>query len=132
MDQSKQARQEFQELVKQASPNSPLWKNCLTAFLSGGLICVLGQVFQNMAKARGASPDMASLIATIFLVLIAALLTGLGWYARLGKHCGAGTIVPVTGFANSVVSPAIEFKKDDRVIIGTSQKHHEIKVDVLV
>lgn len=112
MDQSKKAKEKYQQMVKQASPKSPIGANCLKAFLSGGLICTLGQVIMNVAKAQGFSQDNAGLITTIVLILISAILTGLGIYSKLGRFCGAGTIVPVTGFANSVVSPAIEFKKE--------------------
>ena len=112
MDNSKKGQQAYQKLVKQISPPSPVGKNCLRAFVSGGLICVLGQGITNFARQQGASPDNAGLLTTIVLIGLAAILTGLGLYSRLGRVCGAGTIVPVTGFANSMVSPAIEFKKE--------------------
>ena len=76
--------------------------------------------------------DAAASFTAIVLVFLGALLTGVGVYDRLGAWAGAGSVVPITGFSNSIVAPAMEFKRDDRVIIGTSQKHHEIKVDVLV
>ena len=112
LDQSKQGKLEYQSMVDQASPNSNLFTNCLKAFVSGGIICTIGQCIMNYASSMGASKDDAGLITTIVLILASAVLTAFGLYSKLGKFCGAGTIVPVTGFANSVVSPAIEFKKE--------------------
>lgn len=110
------AKKRYGEMVKQASPNSKVFTNCLKAFFSGGFICVAGQLISDFAKSGGLSKDDASTVTAICLILISALLTGFGIYPRLGKFCGAGTIVPITGFANSVVSPAIEFKKEGWVL----------------
>lgn len=110
------AKKRYGEMVKQASPNSKVFTNCLKAFFSGGIICVAGQLISNFAKSGGLSKDDASTVTAICLILISALLTGFGIYPKLGKFCGAGTIVPITGFANSVVSPAIEFKKEGWVL----------------
>ena len=118
MDTSKQAQQSYDAMVKKASPNSPILSNCVKAFVSGGLICVLGQALLMLYTKKGISETDAALWVSITLIGISALLTAFGLYEKLGKFCGAGTIVPITGFANSVVSPAIEFKKEVRCIIG--------------
>lgn len=122
MDTSKQAQQSYDAMVKKASPNSPILSNCIKAFVSGGLICVLGQALLMLYTKKGISEADAALWVSITLIGISAVLTAFGLYEKLGKFCGAGTIVPITGFANSVVSPAIEFKKEERVIITLSQK----------
>lgn len=122
MDTSKQAQQSYDAMVKKASPNSPILSNCIKAFVSGGLICVLGQALLMLYTKKGISEADAALWVSITLIGISAVLTAFGLYEKLGKFCGAGTIVPITGFANSVVSPAIEFKKEERVIITPSQK----------
>lgn len=122
MDTSKQAQQSYDAMVKKASPNSPILSNCIKAFVSGGLICVLGQALLMLYTKKGISETDAALWVSITLIGISAVLTAFGLYEKLGKFCGAGTIVPITGFANSVVSPAIEFKKEERVIITPSQK----------
>ena len=106
------SKQEYQKMVDELTPNSKLLPDCLKAFFSGGFICCLGQVITNYCVSIGFTKDTSSLITSISLIFISAVLTGLGLYSKLGKFCGAGTIVPITGFANSVVSPAIEFKKE--------------------
>lgn len=123
---------DYQAYVQQKAKKSPLVKNMLLAFIIGGAICVLGQLIQNGWAATGLDKQDAGTATSCSLVFLSALLTGLNLYNKLARFGGAGTLVPITGFANAVVSPAIDFKSDDRVIIGTSQKHHEIKVDVLV
>ena len=115
MDTSKQAQQSYDAMVKKASPNSPILSNCVKAFVSGGLICVLGQALLMLYTKKGISEADAALWVSITLIGISAVLTAFGLYEKLGKFCGAGTIVPITGFANSVVSPAIEFKKEGMV-----------------
>lgn len=116
------SNQEFAELVKQYSKPSPIAKNMTMAFLVGGGICALGQGLQLFYQSLGASQDDAGAWTAISLILLSALLTAFQLYDRLARVAGAGTLVPVTGFANSIVSPAMEFKADARVIIGTSQK----------
>ena len=125
-------KQQYAELVKKASPNSKLLPDCLWAFVVGGAICLLGQLLRSGYMAWGMTLTDAGTLSSASLVALSAIATSFGWYQKLASKAGAGTLVPITGFANAVVSPAIEFKADDRVIIGTSQKHHEIKVDVLV
>ena len=110
-------------MVKKASPNSPIVMDCVKAFVSGGIICVIGQLLLNFYTGQGISEKDAALWESITLIGISAVLTALGIYEKLGKYCGAGTIIPITGFANSVVYPAIEFKKDLEAIMGTRQKH---------
>ncbi len=115
MQTTQKAQQEYDKMVKKASPNSPIFTNCLKAFVSGGLICAGGQLLLNLFLDRNFTENEAALCVSITLIGISAVLTALGLYEKLGKFCGAGTIVPITGFANSVVSPAIEFKKEGMV-----------------
>lgn len=131
MDESKKAQQEYDQMVKQASPNSPIIMNCLKAFCVGGIICVIGQLINNYASSFGVSEDNAGLITSIILILASAILTGFGLYEKFGKFSGAGTIVPITGFANSVVSPAIEFKKEG-FVFGMAAKMFIIAGPVIV
>lgn len=131
MIQSQSEKQKYDEMVKQVSPNSPVFLNCIKAFVSGGFICTIGQVIHNFIANYSFTEDEASLITSIVLIFTSALLTGLGLYERLGKFCGAGTIVPITGFANSVVSPAIEFKKEG-LIFGMAAKMFIVAGPVIV
>lgn len=118
-------------MVKQASPNSPIFMNCLKAFISGGIICIIGQLLSNFYTGKDFSKEEAALLVSITLIGLSALLTALGWYEKLGKFCGAGTIVPITGFANSVVSPAIEFKKEG-MVFGMAAKMFIVAGPVIV
>ena len=113
---------EYGKLVSEMAPKSPLWKDCLNAFWIGGLICVLGQLAINGYKALGLDEQNAGMAASMSLVALSALLTGLSVYDDIAKHAGAGTLVPITGFANSIAAPAVEFKTDEGDIIGLSQK----------
>lgn len=131
MDTTKKAQQEYDKMVKQASPNSPIFMNCLKAFVSGGIICIIGQLLSNFYTGKNFSKEEASLLVSITLIGLSALLTALGWYEKLGKFCGAGTIVPITGFANSVVSPAIEFKKEG-MVFGMAAKMFIVAGPVIV
>ena len=103
---------QYDTLVKEMSPPSPLGKDCLLAFLVGGAICCLGQVFLNWYGSLGLDKDMAGTAASMSLVALSALFTGLSLYDDLAKHAGAGTLVPITGFANSITAPAVEFKTE--------------------
>ena len=127
MDTSKQAQQSYDAMVKKASPNSPILSNCIKAFVSGGLICVLGQALLMLYTKKGISEADAALWVSITLIGISAF----GLYEKLGKFCGAGTIVPITGFANSVVSPAIEFKKEG-MVFGMAAKMFIVAGPVIV
>ena len=131
MDTSKQAQQNYDAMVKKASPNSPILSNCIKAFVSGGLICVLGQALLMLYTKKGISEADAALWVSITLIGISAVLTAFGLYEKLGKFCGAGTIVPITGFANSVVSPAIEFKKEE-MVFGMAAKMFIVAGPVIV
>lgn len=131
MDTTKKAQQEYDKMVKKASPNSPILGNCLKAFVSGGIICVLGQLLLNFYTGKELSEEEAAMAVSISLIGLSAVLTALGWYEKLGKFCGAGTVVPITGFANSVVSPAIEFKKEG-MVMGMAAKMFIVAGPVIV
>ena len=133
MDTKKQykEKQEYQDMVKKASPDSPIFADCIKAFISGGLICSFGQVLRNYFTYLGLSEDDVGLSVALILIAAAVLLTGLGWFGKIGKFCGAGTIVPITGFANSVASPAIEFKKEGWVF-GLGAKMFQVAGPVIV
>ena len=113
------------------SPPSPLGKDCLLAFLVGGAICCLGQVFLNWYGSLGLDKDMAGTGASMSLVALSALFTGLSLYDDLAKHAGAGTLVPITGFANSIAAPAVEFKTEG-FVLGVGAKMFTIAGPVLV
>lgn len=104
---------EYQMYVKQKSPKSPLLKDVALAFVIGGLICVVGQAIQNGWSAAGLSEEDAGTATSCTLVLLSALLTGFNLYNKIARFGGAGTLVPITGFANAVISPAIDFKSED-------------------
>lgn len=131
LDTTKKGQQEYSEMVKQASPNSPVFSDCIKAFVSGGIICAIGQLLLNFYTGMDIVKKDAALWVSITLIGISALLTALGIYEKLGKYCGAGTIVPITGFANSVVSPAIEFKKEG-MIFGMAAKMFIVAGPVIV
>ena len=105
----------YGELIRELSPKSPVWKDCVFAFVSGGLICVLGQIILNVAAGMGMDQTEAGSWCSMILVGLSVLLTGLNIYPCLAKFGGAGTLVPITGFANSVAAPAIEFQKEGQV-----------------
>ena len=108
-------QKEYREYVKQVTPAHSLIKQLLRAFLTGGAICTIGQVILNRAAAMGMEKDAAGSLCSILLVLISVILTGLNIYPSIVKWGGAGALVPITGFANSVAAPAIEFKKEGQV-----------------
>lgn len=122
---------EYGKLVKDLSPKSPMWRDCLMAFFVGGLICTLGQLAINGYTALGLEKQDASTAASMSLVALSALLTGLSLYDNIAKHAGAGTLVPITGFANSVAAPAVEFKTEG-FILGTAAKMFTIAGPVIV
>ena len=113
---------EYSHLVKKLSPPSPKVKDFIWAYCIGGLICVIGQLFMELYLYLGFTQKVVKMAVPVTLVFIAALLTGLKLFDKIAKRAGAGTLVPITGFANAVVSPAIEFKSDERDIIGLSRK----------
>ena len=122
---------EYGKLVQEFSPNSPIGKDCLNAFLVGGLICTLGQVFVNWYGNLGLSKIDAGTAASMTLVALSALLTGLSLYDNIAKHAGAGTLVPITGFANAVAAPAVEFKTEG-FVLGVGAKMFTIAGPVIV
>ena len=116
MNQTQVAKEDYKQLVKDVSPSSPIVANCIKAFVVGGIICVLGQVILNVIVGYGVEKDIAGTYTTVILILAGAVLTGFGVYDKLGKFAGAGSIVPVTGFANAIAAPSIEFKKEGLVL----------------
>lgn len=131
MNQSESAKQDYALMVELASPGSKVFMNCLRAFLVGGSICVVGQIFTNAMLAAGLTQENAALVSACILVVIAVLLTGAGLYSKLGKHAGAGSIVPITGFANAITAPAIEYKKEG-LVLGVGAKMFVIAGPVIV
>ena len=122
---------EYARLVKEMSPKSPIWRDCLNAFWIGGLICTLGQLIMNGYMALGIDKEAAGTAMSMTLVALAALLTGLSLYDDIAKHAGAGTLVPITGFANAVAAPALEFKTEG-FILGVGAKMFTIAGPVIV
>ena len=122
---------DYSNLADRESAKSKSYINIPAAFVSGGLICVIGQAFMNGYLALGVEKDVASSAASCTLVFLSALLTGFGVYDDIAKHAGAGTLVPITGFANSVVSPALEFKSEG-MILGVGAKMFVIAGPVIV
>lgn len=113
-EQMKQ-QQQYKTYVNQKTPRHNLWLNMLKAFLTGGAVCVLGQIIFNLCELQNFSQDDCSSWTSMLLVLISVILTGTGIYPKLAKWGGAGALVPITGFANSVAAPAIEYKKEGQV-----------------
>ena len=107
---------EYQQMTKKASPNSPVLMDCTKAFLVGGLLCTLGEVIFQLVQRAGLDEQNARLTASVSLIFLAVVLTGFQVFDNIAKHAGAGTLVPITGFANSVVAPAIEFKAEGYVL----------------
>ena len=107
---------EYSQLVERKTPSSKTLINCVNAFVFGGIICAVGQFLFNMYERTGIGTDSASALTSVTLIFISAVLTGIGVYDTIAKRAGAGTIVPITGFANSVVSPAIEAKTEGFVL----------------
>ena len=113
------------------APKSPMWRDCLNAFWIGGLICVVGQIFTNCYGAWGLEKQDAGTAASMTLVALSALLTGLSVYDDIAKHAGAGTLVPITGFANAIAAPAVEFKTEG-FVLGVGAKMFTIAGPVIV
>lgn len=126
-----ETQKKYQEYVDKKSPNSPILKNCFNAFWVGGLICTFGQIISLICKARGFDEATSGTIVSIILIAISAFLTGLNIFNKIGKFAGAGSLVPITGFANSIVAPSIEFKSEGYVM-GVGSKMFTIAGPVLV
>ena len=122
---------DYGKLVNERSKPSPLGKNILWAFLVGGGICTIGQGLTNLYQSYGLDKDQAGTATSVTLIFAAALLTGLGVFDKIAKRAGAGTLVPITGFANAVVSPALEFKSEG-LVMGVAAKMFVIAGPVLV
>ena len=122
---------EYGKLVQSMAPKSPIWKDCLNAFWIGGLICALGQLIMNGFAALGMEKLQAGTATSMSLVTLSALLTGLSLYDNIAKHAGAGTLVPITGFANSIAAPAVEFKTEG-FVLGVGAKMFTIAGPVIV
>ena len=122
---------QYGRLVKEMSPKSPMGRDCFNAFWIGGLICVLGQLLMNGYGALGMEEEQAGTAASMSLVALSALLTGLSVYDDIAKHAGAGTLVPITGFANSIAAPAVEFKTEG-FVLGVGAKMFTIAGPVIV
>ena len=124
-------QKEYQEYVNQKSPNSPIIKNCFNSFWVGGLICTIGQFIMEICKYRGLDTDLSSTITSIILIFLSAFLTSLNLFNKIGKFAGAGSLIPITGFANSIVSPAMEYKSEGYVM-GVGAKLFTVAGPVLV
>ena len=125
-------KEEYKQYVKNHAPKSPILKNSILAYLFGGGICVLGQLlFDFYGSITDYSKDNVSALVTVTIIFIAALLTGLGVFDNIAKHAGAGTLVPVTGFANAVVSPAIDTKAEG-LILGVGAKIFTVSGPVIL
>lgn len=125
------SNKQYDEMVKKASPNSPIVLDCIKAFLIGGAICCFGQLLFYIFRKSGMSLDESRSLVSITLIIITAILTGIGVFDKIAKHAGAGTIVPITGFANSVVSPAMEFKSEG-FIMGTGASIFKVAGPVIL
>lgn len=125
------SKKEYQNYVDKKSPNSPILKNCFNAFWVGGLICSIGQIILNICKSRGLSHEISGTIVSIILIGISVFLTGLNIFNKIGKFAGAGSLIPITGFANSIVSPAMEYKSEG-YIMGVGGKMFTVAGPVLV
>lgn len=121
----------YKKRAEELTPDSPIIKNCIFAFLSGGSICVFGECLFNLFRAFSFDENDSRTMVSITLIVITAILTGIGIYDKLAKHMGAGVAVPISGFANSVCSPAIEYAVEGH-ILGTSEKMFSLAGAVIV
>jgi len=131
MEGIQMSKKEYASLVERYSPGSKVARNCLRAFMVGGFICLTGQIIRNALVSAGMAADDAGLVMACVLVVASVVLTATGVYSRLGKFAGAGSIVPITGFANAVTAPAIEYKKEG-LVLGVGAKMFVIAGPVIV
>ena len=124
-------KEDYQKYVEQKAPKSPIFLDCLKAFLVGGLICSIGQLIFYFAKSRGLEEKLCYTVVSITLVFLSSFLTALNIFNRIGKFAGAGSLIPITGFANSIVSPAMEYKSEGYVM-GVGAKMFTVAGPVLV
>ena len=127
----KVSKKQYDKMVKKASPPSPKIKNFVLAYTIGGLICVIGQLFKELYVYLGLSEDVVKMLVPVTLIFLAAVLTALKVFDNIAKFAGAGTLVPITGFANAVVSPAIEYKKEG-FVLGVGANMFKIAGPVIV
>ena len=126
-----ETQKQYSDYVDKKSPNSPILKNCFNAFIVGGFICSIGQIIFDFCKYKGMDTVSSNTVVSITLIAISAILTGLNIFNKIGKFAGAGSLVPITGFANSIVSPAIEYKSEG-YIMGVGGKMFTVAGPVLV
>lgn len=131
MDNPIDTTKDYQKYVDKKSPNSPVIKNCINAFWVGGLICSIGQIIFSYCLYKGQDETVAGTIVSIILIAISAFLTALNIFNKIGKIAGAGSLVPITGFANSIVAPAMEYKTEG-YIMGVGAKMFTVAGPVLV
>ena len=124
-------QKDYQNYVNKKSPNSPIIKNCINSFWTGGLICTIGQFIAEICKYNGLDNELSSTITSIILIFFSAFLTALNIFNKIGKFAGAGSLVPITGFANSIVSPAMEYKSEG-YIMGVGAKMFTVAGPVLI
>ncbi len=125
------SKDEYSKMTDKASPNSPKILNAVKAFLFGGLICMIGQILITLFEKAGLNEKEVLIATPSVIIIVTAILTGLGVFDKIARHAGAGTIVPITGFANSVVSPALEFQHEG-FILGTAAQMFTIAGPVIV
>lgn len=126
-----ETQKKYSDYVDKKSPNSPIFKNCFNAFLVGGLICSIGQIIFDFCKYQGMDITLSNTVVSIILIGLSAFLTSLNIFNKIGKFAGAGSLIPITGFANSIVSPAIEYKSEGYVM-GVGGKMFTVAGPVLV
>ncbi len=126
-----ETKKDYQNFVDQKTPNSPMWLNLIKAFIVGGIICCIGQGIMDWLKSLGLDKETVSATTSVILVFLGIFLTAIGVYSKIGKFAGAGSIVPITGFANSIASPAIEFKSEG-LVLGVGAKLFQVAGPVLV
>ena len=131
MDLNNLSSQEYNAYVQSKAKPSPMGKNLVWAFLVGGFICLIGQGLMDFYKSRGLGVEAAGTAVSVTLIFVTALLTGIGVFDNIAKHAGAGTLVPITGFANAMASPAMEFKQEG-LVTGTAVKLFTVAGPVLV
>jgi stage V sporulation protein AC len=131
MQVNEEQKEQYNEYIKQVTPTHNLWLEMGKAFITGGLICLLGQIIQNVAMNLGADQESAGTWCSILLVFLSILLTGLNIYPSIAKWGGAGALVPITGFANGVAAPAIEYQKEGQVF-GIGSKIFNIAGPVIL
>ncbi len=122
---------QYKDYVEKKAKKSPIFKDVLLAFISGGVICIIGQIIMNIFLYYNVEKESATAFTSIILIFIGAFLTSINVYSTIGKYCGAGSAIPITGFSNSIVSPAIEFKTEGR-ILGLGANMFKIAGPVLV